>query len=107
MSATAGDAGALDDEQHEHDDRDVDPAHVPGPDLARHVRTRAEEAKDGDREYTLRLPGEHPPREGVGDGLGAPQLEEADHDDRGGAEADQKRDEVYVQQDVIGVHRPD
>ncbi len=71
VSATAGDPGALDDEQHEYDDADVDPPSFPVPDLARHVRARAEEANDGDREHALCLPGERRPRGGVGDGLGA------------------------------------
>jgi len=104
LARALGDHRALNRQDHEGRNPDLDPAGAPGPDVARHVRAGTEEAEDRDREDTAGLAGDASPRHRLDELTRPTELEEADDEDGSRADADEEREQVDVQDVVIGVH---
>ena len=90
LRGVLGDAAALGAEHDEADDCDVDPARVPGPELARHVRAGHEQAEDRDGEEARDLAGHDPPRRGLLDRGRRAQLEKAGEEHGARSDADEE-----------------
>src|SRR6185437_10309615 len=102
-----GNDGPLERHHRKADDRDVDPAGVPRPDVRRHVRTGGEQPDDRDRECAADLARDSPPRDRIRERLRAAELEDTYEENRGRPDSDEEREQVQVQNHVVRVQRND
>src|SRR5262249_16336072 len=81
--------------------RHVDPPRAPRPEIGRHVRTGREEAEDRNGECACDLARDHAPRDCLLERRRVAELERAEKEDRPGAEPEQHREEMDVENDVV------
>src|SRR5262249_15040998 len=100
-----GEQRALDRQHDEGSDPDLDPAGIPRPQVGRHVGAGAEEAEDRNRKNAADLRRDATPGCRVRERTCSAELEGADGENGGRAGANQQRDQVYVEHDVVGVQK--